>query len=415
MQGFEEVAFPGPADVVVINTCSVTENADKECKSLIRRVNRVSPDAFLALIGCYAQLKPSEIGSLPGVDLVLGASEKFRLLHHVKSAAHQRGTAIHACEVHEADTFESAWSLGGRTRAFLKVQDGCDYPCSYCTIPLARGFSRSDSVRNVVEKTHEIADSGVMEIVLTGVNIGDFGKGENGSRTHSHSFLELLQAIELKGAKVRYRISSIEPNLLSEEIIRLVADSSLFMPHFHMPLQSGSDTILGMMKRRYRRDLYRTRTEQILKWMPHACIGADVISGFPGETDDLFSETFDFIKELPVSYFHAFSYSERPNTPASGMAGKVSTEIKTRRTNAIRALSALKQQEFYLSRHHHRSDVLWEGENRDGFMLGYTPEYIRVASSYDAAKVNTIQNVKLKFSKVSDLMQIEPEAEHTLN
>jgi threonylcarbamoyladenosine tRNA methylthiotransferase MtaB len=413
IHGFDEVAFPGPADVVVINTCSVTENADKECKALIRKVNRVSPDAFLALIGCYAQLRPQEIAALPGVDLVLGASEKFRLLHHVKSAAKQDGVSVHACEIHEANSFESAWSQGSRTRTFLKVQDGCDYPCSYCTIPLARGISRSDTVENIIARSYEIAENGAMEIVLTGVNIGDFGRGEHGNKKHDHTFLQLLEQIELRGAKLRYRISSIEPNLLSEEIISLVAASEKFMPHFHMPLQSGSDRILGLMRRRYRTDLYRSRTELIRKLIPDASIGVDVISGFPGETETHFEETHSFISQIPVSYLHAFTYSERANTPAAEMQGKVPSDIRVRRTNILRALSAIKQEEFYASSNGKEAEVLWETENKDGFMLGYTPNYIRVIAPFDSVLVNTKQIVKLKFSKASDIMKIEFAGEAT--
>jgi threonylcarbamoyladenosine tRNA methylthiotransferase MtaB len=404
MDGFEEVSFPGPADVVVINTCSVTENADKECKALIRKVNRVSPDAFLALIGCYAQLKSEEVASIPGVDLVLGATEKFRLLHHVKRTLDHEGVSLHSCDINEARRFDSAWSDSSRTRAFLKVQDGCDYPCSYCTIPLARGISRSDTVHNIIERTHEIAASGAREIVLTGVNIGDFGKGENGDKKHEHTFLQLLETIEFKGADLRYRISSIEPNLLSDSIIELVASSKKFMPHFHMPLQSGSDAILGIMRRRYRTSLYQARTEKIKTLMPGACIGIDVISGFPGETEEHFQDSYDFISQLPFSYLHAFTFSERSNTPAADMGAKVPVEIRTRRTNLLRALSAARQQEFYASANGESSEVLWESENKDGFMLGYTPHYIRVMAPYDSNLVNSLQHVKLRFSKSSDFM-----------
>ncbi len=406
-EGYEEVPFPGPADVVVLNTCSVTENADKECKSLVRKVNRTSPDAFIAIVGCYAQLKPQEIAAIPGVNLVLGASEKFKLLHHLKQASLDGSVAVHACEVEAADTFVSAWSQGGRTRTFLKVQDGCDYPCSYCTIPLARGISRSDTVQSIIEKTHEIAATGAKEIVLTGVNIGDFGKGEHGNKKHQHTFLQLLEQIEWQGADLRYRISSIEPNLLSDDIISLVASSPKFMPHFHMPLQSGSDAILGLMKRRYRTALYQARVEHIKSVMPDASIGVDVISGFPGETDERFEETLNFLHRLPVSYLHAFTYSERANTPAAAMEGKVPAEIRTRRTNILRELSAEKQSLFYSSASGREAEVLWEADNRDGAMFGYTKNYIRVMTPYHLELANTTQRVRLQYHHAAEAMRAQ--------
>ncbi len=411
--GFEVLPFEAAADVYVINTCSVTENADKECRKLVGSIHKKNEQSLICLIGCYAQLKPAEIAAIPGVDIVLGASEKFNLLQFVKSYQRDSLPLVHACEVEAADTFVGSYSLGSRTRAFLKVQDGCDYTCSYCTIPLARGFSRSDGMDNILRQVDQIVASGVKEIVLTGVNIGDFGKGENGNKKHEHTFLELLQRLDLETSVERFRISSIEPNLLSDAIIEFVAASRAFVPHFHIPLQSGSDAVLRKMRRRYLTDLYRNRLNRILALMPDACIGVDVITGFPGETEEDFQITHNFLHELDISYLHVFTYSERENTDAALMPLSVAKGIRKERNARLRNLSAKKLHYFYQKQIGKTFPVLWEADNKDGIMTGFTPNYVKVGSPYNPAKINTVSRVAL--NKLSPNWVEGIEFEHELN
>ncbi|MEW6468935.1 MAG: tRNA (N(6)-L-threonylcarbamoyladenosine(37)-C(2))-methylthiotransferase MtaB [Bacteroidota bacterium] len=388
-KGFVKVDFPSPADVYVINTCSVTENADKECRRIVRSALSASPDACIVVIGCYAQLKPEEIAGVEGVDLVLGASEKFKILNYLDDLSKRAHSEIHSCEIADVNEFRGAYSLGDRTRAFLKVQDGCDYTCSYCTIPLARGASRSGTIAHVVGNAREIAASGVKEIVLTGVNIGDFGnsKGED--------FLQLIRALDQVSGIARFRISSIEPNLLSNEIIGFVAASERFVPHFHIPLQSGSDRILKLMRRRYLRDLYAERVSAIKALMPHCCIGVDVIAGFPGETEEDFMETYHFLHELDISYLHVFTYSERANTDALKIKEAVPVSLRRQRNKMLRTLSAKKLRHFYGLHSGTQRTVLFEGENDRGFMYGFTDNYIKVKTKYDPALVNRLRTVQL--------------------
>ena len=339
-EGFEKVEFNEYADIYVINTCSVTENADKRFKTIVKQAQKANEEAFIIGVGCYAQLKPEELAAVDGVDLVLGATEKFKITDYLHDLSKNDFGEVHSCEIQEADFYVGSYSIGDRTRAFLKVQDGCDYKCTYCTIPLARGISRSDKLENVLKNAAEISEQGIKEIVLTGVNIGDYGKGEFGNKKHEHTFLDLVKALdEVKGIE-RLRISSIEPNLLKNETIDFVSDSSTFVPHFHIPLQSGSNDILKLMRRRYLRELYVDRVAQIKKVMPHACIGVDVIVGFPGETDERFLETYTFLTELDISYLHVFTYSERDNTPAAEMDGVVSNKVRKKRSKMLRGLSA---------------------------------------------------------------------------
>src|SRR6056300_453423 len=348
--GFITVPYTDKADVYVINTCSVTENADRECRNIVGRALKANPDGFVVVVGCYAQLKPEQIMEMPGVDLVLGATEKFNVTQFLGALEKQQGPAeIHSCEISEANSFVSSYSAGERTRAFLKVQDGCDYKCTYCTIPLARGISRSDTLENVVAKAQEIAEAGIPEIVLTGVNVGDYGKGEFGNKKHESTFLELVQALDGQVPVERMRISSIEPNLLRDEIITFTAQSQKFVPHFHLPLQSGSDTILKLMKRRYMTALYRKRVAAIKAANPDTCIGVDVIVGFPGETDELFAETYNLLNELDISYLHVFTYSERENTVAAVLEGVVPKKVRAKRSKMLRGLSAKKRRAFYES------------------------------------------------------------------
>ena len=393
--GYTVVPFEQAASVFVINTCSVTENADKECRKLVSGIHKKNPESIICLIGCYAQLKPEEIAAIPGVDIVLGASEKFNLLQFVNSFQRDNLPQVHACEVEAADTFVSSYSIGSRTRAFLKVQDGCDYSCTYCTIPLARGISRSDSIENVLAQVEKIANDGAKEIVLTGVNIGDYGKGENGNKKHLHTFLDLLHRLDEQNAISRFRISSIEPNLLNDEVIGFVASSRAFVPHFHIPLQSGSDGVLKRMKRRYLSDLYRNRINRIVELMPDACLGVDVITGFPGETEEDFERTFQFLHELPVSYLHVFTYSERENTEAALMPDQLPYSIRKQRNSRLRNLSAKKLHYFYQSQLGKTYPVLWESENKDGLMTGFTPNYVKVAAAFEEEKINTISMVRL--------------------
>lgn len=393
--GYEKKEFAEGADVYVINTCSVTENADKECRKIVRDALAVSPDAFVVIIGCYAQLKPAEISEIEGVDLVLGATEKFNLPSYLEDIRKRNRADVHSCEIAEADTFVDAWSFGDRTRAFLKAQDGCDYTCAFCTIPLARGKSRSDSIENVVRNARHIASLGVKEIVLTGVNLGDFGKGLHGGKKKEENFYELVQALDEVEGIERFRISSIEPNLLRDEIISFVAKSKRFVPHFHIPLQSGSDSILRQMRRRYMSDLYRERVAKIRSEMPHACIGVDVIVGFPGETETEFLETYNFLNGLEISYLHVFTYSERPNTDAITMEAVVPVNERRRRNKMLRILSEKKLRHFYRQHSDTIRPALFEHENRNGFMHGYTDNYVKVQMPYDETMTNTIVDVHL--------------------
>ena len=395
-ENFERVDFDQPADIYVINTCSVTDNADKKFKGLVKKAMAQNSTAFIAAVGCYAQLRPEELADVNGVDLVLGASDKFKLTAYLNDLSKKEKTDIHACEIEVADTYEGSYSLGDRTRSFLKVQDGCDYKCTYCTIPQARGISRSDTLENVVKNAEQIARQNIREIVLTGVNIGDYGKGEMGNKKHEHTFLDLVQALDNVTGIDRFRISSIEPNLLKNETIDFVAQSKRFVPHFHIPLQSGSDTILKKMKRRYLTPLYFDRVARIKQVMPDCCIGVDVIVGFPGETEENFLETFSFLEQLPVSYFHVFTYSERPNTEAVLLENSVPQLIRNKRSKVLRALSAKKKQHFYASQIGKQVSVLFEGENKKGYIHGFTRNYVKVRVPWDPALVNQCREGILK-------------------
>lgn len=392
--GFIKKDFDEEADVYVINTCSVTENADKECRQLVRRIQRKKPEALVVITGCYAQLKPKEIAAIPGVDLVLGAAEKFNITTHLKELTHGDSAKICSCEIETVEGFHSSFSLNDRTRTFLKVQDGCDYNCSFCTIPMARGRSRSNSVENILSEIKKIKDAGVKEIVLTGINLGDFGKDGSGEKT-GESFYSLLQTIEKNDGVERYRISSIEPNLLTEEIIQLVAKSKKIMPHFHIPLQSGSNKILGMMRRRYKRELYAKRIAMIKKAIPDCCIGVDVITGFPGESDSDFKDTVDFLVSLDVSYLHVFTYSERANTHALTIAPIVPVNIRHERTKILRSLSYKKMQQFTAFHSGETRKVLFEGKNKNAMMDGYTDNYIKITTPFREEWTNKIIEWKL--------------------
>lgn len=394
-EGYQKVDFKDKADIYVINTCSVTENADKECKRIVRTALKTSPKAFVVIVGCYAQLKPEQISEIDGVDLVLGATEKFKLNHYLNDLSKKETTEIHSCEIDDANFFVDAYSIGDRTRAFLKVQDGCDYKCTYCTIPLARGISRSDKLENVINNAKSISDKGIQEIVLTGVNIGDYGKGEFGNKKHEHTFLDLVKELDEVNGINRLRISSIEPNLLKNETINFVANSKAFVPHFHIPLQSGSDEILKKMKRRYLTDLYTDRVSYIKSLMPHCCIGVDVIVGFPGETEEHFLETYNFLNELDISYLHVFSYSERANTEAAEMDNPIDKGIRHKRSKMLRVLSAKKKRHFYEQQIGSTRDVIFEGENKDGFMYGFTENYVRVKTPFQSSWINTIKKTEL--------------------
>lgn len=394
--GYDKVSFDDKADVYVINTCSVTDNADKECKLHVKRAMKANPDGLVVIVGCYAQLKPEEISKIEGVDLVLGAKEKFNIpsyLDDVKKSGNE-GT-VHSCEIGEADFFIGSYSIGDRTRAFLKVQDGCDYKCTYCTIPLARGISRSDTIENVLKNAREISERGIREIVLTGVNIGDYGKGEFGNKKHEHTFLDLIKELDQVEGIERIRISSIEPNLLKDESIELVSKSRSFVPHFHIPLQSGSDDLLKKMKRRYLTKLYEDRVTKIREVMPDAAIGVDVIVGFPGETEEKFLETYNFINKLPVSYLHVFTYSERENTEAAEMEGVVPISERKKRNKMLRILSEKKKMAFYQSQLGKTLPVLWEHENKNGMMYGFTANYVRVCKPFNINSVNQTELVTL--------------------
>lgn len=405
--GYIRVDFEDPADIYVINTCSVTENADKQFKQIVRKALKTNPKAFLAAVGCYAQLKPEELASVDGVDLVLGAKEKFNITQYIDDLTKNNEGVVHSCEIAETDFYVGSYSIGDRTRAFLKVQDGCDYKCTYCTIPMARGISRSDTIENILSNAKKISDKGIKEIVLTGVNIGDYGKGEFGNKKHEHTFLELVQALDKVEGIERLRISSIEPNLIKDETIDFIAQSNSFVPHFHIPLQSGSNEILKKMKRRYLRELYVSRVAKIREVMPDACIGVDVIVGFPGETDELFLETYHFLNDLDISYLHVFTYSERDNTEAVLMDGVVPDEVRAKRSKMLRGLSAKKRNAFYESQLGKEKTVLFESDNKQGYIHGFTENYVKVKAPWDPALVNTLHKVKLTKIDVDGMVRFE--------
>lgn len=406
-KGFLKVGFEDTPDIYIINTCSVTENADKKCKKIVNEAKKISPTSYVAIIGCYAQLKPQEIAEINGVDAVLGAAEKFRLIELLDDFAHAQETKVLASEIGDATVFNTAFSMHDRTRTFLKVQDGCNYGCAFCTIPLARGKSRSDSVENILTAAREIANTQVKEVVLTGVNIGDFGIQE-GKR--QERFVDLVQALDEVDGIPRFRISSIEPNLLTNEIITFVSKSKRFVPHFHIPLQSGSNAILRNMGRRYLRELYEDRVAKIKTLMPHCCIGVDVIVGFPGETDELFLETYQFLNELPISYLHVFTYSERANTRAVEMDQVVPMKKRNERSKMLRILSEKKRRKFYEENLELSFEVLFEEDIEDGMMHGFTENYIRVTAKYDPLLINEIKTVTLKEINEKGVVEVlEPE------
>jgi threonylcarbamoyladenosine tRNA methylthiotransferase MtaB len=394
-EGFERVDFEEIADIYVINTCSVTENADKQFKQIVKKAMKLNDKAFVAAVGCYAQLKPEELAAVDGVDLVLGATEKFKITDYINDLSKNDMGEIHSCEIEEADFYVGSYSIGDRTRAFLKVQDGCDYKCTYCTIPLARGISRSDALENVLKNAKEISEQGIKEIVLTGVNIGDYGKGEFGNKKHEHTFLDLVKALDEVEGIERLRISSIEPNLLKNETIEFVSQSRTFVPHFHIPLQSGSNEILKKMKRRYLREVYTERVAKIREVMPHACIGVDVIVGFPGETDENFLETYHFLNDLDISYLHVFTYSERDNTEAAEMDGVVPMNVRSKRSKMLRGLSVKKRRAFYESQIGTNRTVLFESENKEGYIHGFTENYVKVKTHWNPELVNTLHDIQL--------------------
>ncbi len=389
--GFETVPFTDQADIYLINTCSVTDHADKKCRKVVKEALKHSPNAYIAIVGCYAQLKPKEISEIPGVDIVLGAAEKFQIIEYISDLTKQAKTRVYNQPIVETREFVSAYSFGERTRTFLKVQDGCDYTCTFCTIPLARGESRSDTIEHVLEQAKEIASSGVKEIVLTGVNLGDFGI-RNGMR--EDRFLDLITALDHVEGIDRIRISSIEPNLLTNDIIEFVSSSEKFVPHFHIPLQSGSNKILGLMRRRYKRELYIERISKIRELMPDCCIGVDVIVGFPGETKDDFLDTYNFLNELDVSYLHVFTYSERENTLAADMKGSVTGSVRFERNKMLHILSEKKRRAFYETQKGKQAEVLFEADHKDGFMHGFSRNYVKVKAPYDPLMVNEIRSVK---------------------
>lgn len=394
-EGFERVDFEEIADIYVINTCSVTDNADKQFKQIVKKAMKLNEKAFVAAVGCYAQLKPEELASVDGVDLVLGATEKFKITDYLNDLSKNDMGEVHSCEIEEADFYVGSYSFGDRTRAFLKVQDGCDYKCTYCTIPLARGISRSDALENVLKNASEISQKGIKEIVLTGVNIGDYGKGEFGNKKHEHTFLDLVKALDEVEGIERLRISSIEPNLLKNETIEFVSKSRTFVPHFHIPLQSGSNGILKKMKRRYLREVYTDRVAKIREVMPHACIGVDVIVGFPGETDEDFLETYNFLNEMEISNLHVFTYSERDNTEAAEMADVVPMNVRNKRSKMLRGLSVKKRRAFYESQIGTKRTVLFESENKEGYIHGFTENYVKVKTPWNPELVNTLHEINL--------------------
>jgi threonylcarbamoyladenosine tRNA methylthiotransferase MtaB len=394
-EGFDRVDFEEVADIYVINTCSVTDNADKQFKQIVKKAIKLNEKAFVAAVGCYAQLKPEELAAVEGVDLVLGATEKFKITDYLNDLSKNDRSEVHSCEIEEADFYVGSYSIGDRTRAFLKVQDGCDYKCTYCTIPLARGISRSDALENVLKNASEISKQGIKEIVLTGVNIGDYGKGEFGNKKHEHTFLDLVKALDAVEGIERLRISSIEPNLLKNETIDFVAHSRTFVPHFHIPLQSGNNEILKKMKRRYLREVYSERVAKIREVMPHACIGVDVIVGFPGETDEQFLETYNYLNELDISYLHVFTYSERDNTEAAEMSEVVPANVRAKRSKMLRGLSVKKRRAFYESQIGSNRTVLFESENKEGYIHGFTENYVKVKTPWNPDLVNTLHQIQL--------------------
>ena len=394
-EGFDRVDFDEVADIYVINTCSVTENADKQFKQIVKKALKANEKAFVAAVGCYAQLKPEDLAAVDGVDLVLGATEKFKITDYINDLSKNEMGEIHSCEIEDADFYVGSYSFGDRTRAFLKVQDGCDYKCTYCTIPLARGISRSDTMEGVLNNAKEISAKGIKEIVLTGVNIGDYGKGEFGNKTHEHTFLDLVKELDKVDGIERLRISSIEPNLLKNETIDLVSKSRAFVPHFHIPLPSGSNDVLKKMKRRYMKELYVDRVTKIREVMPHACIGVDVIVGFPGETDEHFLETYNFLNEMDISYLHVFTYSERDNTEAAAMIGVVPANVRAKRSKMLRGLSVKKRRAFYESQLGSNKTVLFESENKEGYIHGFTENYVKVKTPWNPELVNTLHPINL--------------------
>lgn len=406
-EGFQRVDFESKADVYVINTCSVTDNADKRFKSIVKNALKQNSNAFLIAVGCYAQLKPEELAAVDGVDLVLGATEKFNVTSYINDLTKNEVGEVHSCEISEADFYVGSYSIGDRTRAFLKIQDGCDYKCTYCTIPLARGISRSDTLDNVLKNAKEIASKGIKEIVLTGVNIGDYGKGEFGNKKHEHTFFELVKELDKIDGIHRLRISSIEPNLLTDATIDFVSKSSSFVPHFHIPLQSGSDELLKKMKRRYLQKTYTNRVERIKETMPNACIGVDVIVGFPGETDELFLETYNYLNALNISYLHVFTYSERPNTEAFDMEGVVPNNVRAKRSKMLRGLSVKKRRAFYESQLGKTATVLFENENKEGYIHGFTENYIKVKTPWNPALINTLHTISLNEIDTDGLVRFE--------
>ena len=393
---FKVVPFNQYADAYIINTCSVTENADNKFKVFVNKALKINPNAFVAAIGCYAQLKPEELLSVKGVDLVLGASEKFNIVNYLQNIDQDFSKFDHSCNINDVDSFIETYSTNSRTRAFLKVQDGCDYKCSFCTIPLARGKSRSNSIENVVKNVKEIISNGIKEIVLTGINLGDFGKRQSDSFASNEDFLGLIKTLDKIDGVERYRVSSIEPNLLTDELISFISRSNKFVPHFHIPLQSGSDQILKKMRRRYKTDLYESRVELIRKLMPNASIGVDVIVGFPGETDEMFLETYNFIEKLDVTYLHIFSYSERENTKAIELNGVVPKKTRNKRSKLLRLLSASKKTSFYKNNIGTDYNVLFESENKNGLIEGYTENYIRVRKDWNKNLVGQIRKVRIE-------------------
>lgn len=394
-EGFNRVDFDEKADIYVINTCSVTENADKRFKTIVKNALKKNENAFLIAVGCYAQLKPEELAAVDGVDLVLGATEKFNVTSYINDLTKNQHGEVHSCEISEADFYVGSYSIGDRTRAFLKVQDGCDYKCTYCTIPLARGISRSDTLENVLNNAREISKRGIKEIVLTGVNIGDYGKGEFGNKKHEHTFLDLVKKLDKVVGIHRLRISSIEPNLLLDETIDFVSKSDTFVPHFHIPLQSGSDDLLKKMKRRYLRETYTNRVQKIKKVLPNACIGVDVIVGFPGETEEHFLESYHYLNDLDISYLHVFTYSERPNTEAALMNGVVLKKTRAKRSKMLRGLSVKKRRAFYETQLGETLTVLFESENKEGYIHGFTENYVKVKTPWNPAFINTLHTITL--------------------
>ena len=394
-EGYNCVDFSEKADIYVINTCSVTENADKRFKNVVKQALKTNPKAFIAAVGCYAQLKPKELADVDGVDLVLGATEKFKIKDYINDLSKNDFGEVHSCEIEDANFYVGSYSFGDRTRAFLKVQDGCDYKCTFCTIPLARGISRSDTLDSVLKNVKSISKKNIKEIVLTGVNIGDYGKGEFGNKIHDHTFLELVKALDAADGIERLRISSIEPNLLKNETIEFVSQSRIFVPHFHIPLQSGDNAILKLMRRRYTKELYVDRVNKIKEVMSDACIGVDVIVGFPGETDEHFLKTYNFLNELNISYLHVFTYSERDHTVAAKMENVVPQNVRSKRSKMLRGLSVKKRRAFYESQIGALRTVLFEGENKEGYIYGFTENYVKVKTTWNPELINTLHQVQL--------------------